>query len=251
MYLCVHRDSGVYELVEDGEEGELLIGGPHVCFGYIDANQTNSSSNNNHTIINNHNNSNNHNHNNKFINNHLDNNKSIKILFCTGDIVKKSKLNNQVYWICRRDFQIKIRGIRLDLSEVEKYLSHVLIQVNRFYRSNIIDGVHDRDRDIVNSNAIVIADSMIVNDSMNKKDSSCCSDNDSGIENYRDNYNNINDNHLIAIIEKPSSTTSTEVNDINIINQIHYEFQHQSISSIFKPKLILFIAKYPVTITGR
>lgn len=87
-YVC--DESG--ELVPDGEEGELLIGGAGVSPGYISQPDKNAAS---------------------FISNKHGR------LYRTGDIVRRRATDGQIDYVGRRDHQVKIRGFRIELEAVE------------------------------------------------------------------------------------------------------------------------------------
>lgn len=87
-YIC--DESG--ELVPDGEEGELLIGGAGVSPGYINQPEKNAAS---------------------FVNNKRGR------LYRTGDIVRRRVTDGQIDYVGRRDHQVKIRGFRIELEAVE------------------------------------------------------------------------------------------------------------------------------------
>ncbi|ODM16134.1 hypothetical protein SI65_08568 [Aspergillus cristatus] len=87
-YIC--DESG--ELVPDGEEGELLIGGAGVSPGYINQPEKNAAS---------------------FISNKRGR------LYRTGDIVRRRVTDGQIDYVGRRDHQVKIRGFRIELEAVE------------------------------------------------------------------------------------------------------------------------------------
>lgn len=114
------------EEVPEGIEGELFITGSGLASGYIQNESLNKK---------------------KFINLPHD---SQKIFYRTGDIVKKLK-NGELEYIGRLDRQIKIRGYRVELLEIQKVLltiknitnvivTHVdnngLIDIYAFYISN-------------------------------------------------------------------------------------------------------------------
>lgn len=87
------------ELVDDGEIGELYIGGPAVALGYI--NQSDLT-------------------NKVFIPNKFTNDGSH--LYKTGDLVRKS-MDGNLEFISRVDLQVKIRGFRIELGEIEAVLN--------------------------------------------------------------------------------------------------------------------------------
>lgn len=85
--------------VEQGEVGELYIGGRGVAFGYI----------NNSKLTNE-----------RFIDNPFGNGK----LYKTGDLVKEDE-NRNIYFLGRKDRQVKIRGYRIELNSVEAMLQGI------------------------------------------------------------------------------------------------------------------------------
>ncbi|XP_058810434.1 beta-alanyl-bioamine nonribosomal peptide synthetase ebony [Phymastichus coffea] len=84
-------------LISQGKVGQLLIAGRNLADGYI--HDFNS---------------------NKFIDNPYSKDKDYTKVFCTGDYAKIE--NDLLYYEGRYDNQVKIRGHRVDLSEVEKAL---------------------------------------------------------------------------------------------------------------------------------
>jgi len=112
----------VNRLVEDGEVGELMIGGPLVSRGYR---------------------------------NHLSQTKSKFVspppwlaadqsqprqgfrLYRTGDLVRRAKNGNLLY-VGRVDNQIKIRGQRLELEDVEQHLRCVLAEMTNIRTKEIL-----------------------------------------------------------------------------------------------------------------
>ena len=97
---CVNDIDLRFEHVNDGQVGELLISGPHLAWGY-------------------------HNYDgNKFIDFPFGNDSPVSRVFRTGDLVSKTK---GVYtWIGRKDYQVKIRGIRIEIEEVERLISTII-----------------------------------------------------------------------------------------------------------------------------
>lgn len=87
------------ELVDDGDIGELYIGGPAVALGYINQSDLTKK---------------------VFIPNMFTNDGSR--LYKTGDLVRKSKDGN-LEFISRVDHQVKIRGFRIELGEIEAVLN--------------------------------------------------------------------------------------------------------------------------------
>ena len=86
--------------VKKGKVGELVLYGPNVAYGYI-GDKVNTDKN--------------------FIFNidNLNNKRAYK----TGDLVKESTLNNQLFFIGRNDTQIKHMGYRIELNELEIILN--------------------------------------------------------------------------------------------------------------------------------
>ncbi|KAF7587662.1 hypothetical protein BBP40_006892 [Aspergillus hancockii] len=81
--------------VPDGEEGELLIGGPGVSPGYV--NQTEKNRNSFVTIA----------------------GSECERFYRTGDIVRRRVADGQIDYVGRRDHQVKVRGFRIELEAVE------------------------------------------------------------------------------------------------------------------------------------
>lgn len=94
-YIC---DESLH-LVNDGEIGELYIGGQGVSLGYLNNEQLTNE---------------------LFINNPFGNGRIYK----TGDLVKKDK-NGNIVFIGRKDRQVKINGFRIELEEVESIFSQI------------------------------------------------------------------------------------------------------------------------------
>lgn len=84
--------------VEKNQEGFLFISGVQVSYGYVNSPQTTNSS---------------------FVKNPFK--KTDEIMYNTGDIVKLNDKGQLVY-IGRNDTQIKISGVRLDLTEIENVI---------------------------------------------------------------------------------------------------------------------------------
>ncbi|KAE8350014.1 hypothetical protein BDV28DRAFT_49555 [Aspergillus coremiiformis] len=81
--------------VPDGQEGELLIGGPGVSPGYINQSEKNIAS---------------------FVT--IDGS-DCERFYRTGDIVRQRVTDGQIDYIGRRDHQVKVRGFRIELEAVE------------------------------------------------------------------------------------------------------------------------------------
>ena len=102
------------ETVKDGEVGELCLLGPNVGLGYYnDLQRTNES----------------------FIQNPY-NMADREIMYMTGDLVKYDSNDKNIYFICRKDNQIKHMGYRIELDEIE----HALNQIDGISESAIIHG---------------------------------------------------------------------------------------------------------------
>lgn len=102
-YIC---DESLH-LVNDGEIGELYIGGQGVSLGYLNNEQLTNE---------------------LFINNPFGNGRIYK----TGDLVKKDK-NGNIVFIGRKDRQVKINGFRIELEEVESIFHRLLELTKRMY----------------------------------------------------------------------------------------------------------------------
>ena len=87
--------------VKIGSTGELLIGGPNVSKGYFN-NLFETKR--------------------KFIQNPEHNDYS-DIMYLSGDLVKIDKKNRQIYFVSRKDRQIKHMGHRIELDEIENALN--------------------------------------------------------------------------------------------------------------------------------
>lgn len=89
--------------VENDKIGELCLGGPCVGLGYFnDAELTENS----------------------FIQNPL-NNKFHHRIYKTGDLVRYNNIDKKIYFVGRKDSQIKHQGYRIELGEIEHALSRV------------------------------------------------------------------------------------------------------------------------------
>lgn len=110
------------KLVEIGEIGEVYVAGSHICSGYVRNREME-----------------------RFVNNHIDNTTGVSsrqllglkflsflgLLFClgyevmfrTGDYGRIAK--GQLYYEGRADSQIKIRGHRVDLSEINAAINRL------------------------------------------------------------------------------------------------------------------------------
>lgn len=95
--------------------GELYIAGPQVALGYLNREDQNKIA---------------------FLTNHLDNDKHFSRMYKTGDIVRFLK-DGTVDFIGRKDGQVKVRGFRIELTEVEsiirKYNGVKDATVNSYY----------------------------------------------------------------------------------------------------------------------
>jgi non-ribosomal peptide synthetase-like protein len=100
-YSCYVANEAL-ELLGPGDEGELLIGGPGVASGYLKRDELTAE---------------------KFIANPFDSDGSDPILYRSGDAVALDENGNLVFR-GRIDDQIKIRGFRVELGEIEAVLSH-------------------------------------------------------------------------------------------------------------------------------
>jgi acyl-CoA synthetase (AMP-forming)/AMP-acid ligase II len=87
-----------HRLVPLGCVGELYIGGPQVARGYLnDPEQTAK----------------------VFVDNPFH---PGSIMYATGDLVRMSAVDGSITYLGRRDLQIKIRGLRVEVSEIENML---------------------------------------------------------------------------------------------------------------------------------
>lgn len=93
-----------FDIVNDGDIGELLVAGHHLAWGYVKVDEMEE---------------------NRFIDYPFGPNSSVKRVFRTGDLVKKSS-TGVFTWIGRKDSQVKIRGMRIELEEVERLISTVI-----------------------------------------------------------------------------------------------------------------------------
>jgi len=93
------------KIVEEGEIGELYIGGDGVAKGYINDNEKNKVN---------------------FINNPI--NKK-EVIYKTGDLVKLLP-NGKLEYVSRNDNQIKFRGFRIELQEIERN-SEKIIEISK------------------------------------------------------------------------------------------------------------------------
>jgi acyl-CoA synthetase (AMP-forming)/AMP-acid ligase II/outer membrane protein assembly factor BamB len=113
------------ELLPDDEVGELFVVGHHVANGYYSSEDQDNNLNKHRFSAN------------PFLHfpfsslNHLDS-LSIEILkqekygFLTGDLVYRNKVNHCFYYVGRKDRQIKIRGNRIELEEIERTFREIL-----------------------------------------------------------------------------------------------------------------------------
>jgi len=100
--------------VKDNEVGELCLIGTNVGQGYYnDLKRTKDS----------------------FIQNPYKNHK--EIMYLTGDFVKYNSIDKNIYFVCRKDNQIKHMGYRIELDEIESALN----RVNGITESAVIHGV--------------------------------------------------------------------------------------------------------------
>jgi len=91
------------ETIKDGEVGELFLLGPNVALGYYnDLNRTSDS----------------------FIQNPY-NTVDREIMYMTGDFVKYDSKDQKIYFICRKDNQIKHMGYRIELDEIDHALNKI------------------------------------------------------------------------------------------------------------------------------
>jgi amino acid adenylation domain-containing protein len=101
-YSCYVVDNNLVP-VKVGEEGELLIGGPGVATGYLGRDELNKRN---------------------FIANPFDHDGPDPILYRTGDLVTV-EANGEVAFRGRIDDQIKIRGFRVELGEIDACLCNI------------------------------------------------------------------------------------------------------------------------------
>lgn len=87
--------------VSPGQTGELCLGGPCVGLGYFSQTGLTERS---------------------FVQNPL-NNKYREIIYRTGDLVRRDVANGKLYFVGRKDFQIKHMGFRIELEEIEQALN--------------------------------------------------------------------------------------------------------------------------------
>lgn len=99
-YTCYVASESL-ELLAPGQEGELLIGGPGVAMGYLGRPDLTSE---------------------KFIDNPFDSSGFDNVLYRSGDAVALDD-NGDILFRGRIDDQIKIRGFRVELGEIESRLS--------------------------------------------------------------------------------------------------------------------------------
>lgn len=101
IMLLAKEDSGKFTLVkEEGQEGEILLGGSTVSLGYWKREKLNQE---------------------KYI--HLSEYEGVRF-FRTGDYGRLSA-NGDIYFTGRRDNQIKLRGFRIELEEIEGKLRKI------------------------------------------------------------------------------------------------------------------------------
>jgi D-alanine--poly(phosphoribitol) ligase subunit 1 len=100
------------ELVDDNDTGELCLLGPNVGLGYYnDKLRTNDS----------------------FVQNSLNSNYK-DVMYKTGDLVRYDSNDKKIYFIGRKDNQIKHMGYRIELDEIE----HALNQIESISESAVI-----------------------------------------------------------------------------------------------------------------
>ena len=114
---CDGSNKAELKLVPDGIEGELMVVGEHVSAGYY-KNPLESSKN--------------------FVRNPFHNNISdckevdskvycaYPTAYLTGDIVRKESLSGSFVWVGRKDRQVKVRGVRVEMEDVERRVSALL-----------------------------------------------------------------------------------------------------------------------------
>ncbi|MFJ5851016.1 amino acid adenylation domain-containing protein [Streptomyces sp. NPDC092903] len=98
LYVLVHETDG-WRLAREAETGELFVGGRPVSAGYVGLNQNVSDA---------------------FFVDLFDLSSSTKRLYCTGDLACIEQ--GLVYSLGRVDRQVKIRGVRVELGQVESIL---------------------------------------------------------------------------------------------------------------------------------
>lgn len=91
-------------VVADGEEGELYIAGIGLARGYLNNPELTKRS--------------------FFIHPSLSYNGQPERVYKTGDLVRYDSTSQEIYYIGRNDFQIKIRGLRVELGEIEAHIMH-------------------------------------------------------------------------------------------------------------------------------
>ena len=113
------REDDPLALAEPGEPGELAIGGLCLAKGYLNQPELTRS---------------------RFIKNPFVDEPET-ILYRTGDLVKRSKAGELEY-IERLDDQVKVRGIRVELGEVEAQVSqHAMVKANAISARKRADGI--------------------------------------------------------------------------------------------------------------
>ncbi|OCG20187.1 non-ribosomal peptide synthetase [Gilliamella sp. App2-1] len=90
------------KVVADGEEGELYIAGIGLARGYLNNPKLTERS--------------------FFIHPALCHNGQPERVYKTGDLVRYDRQSGEFYYIGRNDFQIKIRGLRVELGEIEAHI---------------------------------------------------------------------------------------------------------------------------------
>jgi len=90
------------KIVENGDAGELYVSNSSVSPGYLNHKELTKQ---------------------KFLPNNF-NRTSAGILYRTGDLVKMGKDNN-IYYLGRKDSQLKVRGMRVDINEIEAVINEL------------------------------------------------------------------------------------------------------------------------------
>ncbi|KAK2710352.1 hypothetical protein QYM36_013866 [Artemia franciscana] len=121
-----------YHLVKTGEQGEIYIAGAHVALGYVGAKGSD-----------------------RFIKNPYATSKDFGLLYKTGDYGKI--VNGHLSYEGRSDSQIKVRGHRVDLIEVDgviRSISYVESSIVLCYNPGQIDQADDADKACVEKREI-------------------------------------------------------------------------------------------------
>ncbi|NEQ42983.1 MAG: amino acid adenylation domain-containing protein [Leptolyngbya sp. SIOISBB] len=112
------REDDPIALAEPGEPGELAIGGICLANGYLNQPELTHR---------------------RFIKNPFTD-EPAAILYKTGDLVKRSK-TGELEYIERLDDQVKVRGVRVELGEVEARVSqHAMVKANAISARKRVDG---------------------------------------------------------------------------------------------------------------